>query len=89
MSSNSTVTFPLIVEDPMMSNSNVLLSGVNLTLNNDAVKPELAWHEFRELDVIMRMAEASGRRLESDTTAAAQRDAAYDGRMLWVGCLLQ
>ena len=57
MTRNSAVTFPEIEDTPTTSKANVRLSGVKMTLNRVAVKFELSWHGFRDLDSISRIAE--------------------------------
>lgn len=44
-----------------------LLSGVNTTLKRLAVKLELSWHGFSELDSMSRMADASGEKEQRKT----------------------
>lgn len=57
MTCNSAVTFPVIEDTPTTSKANVRLSGVKITLKRVAVKFELSWHGFRDLDSIRRIAE--------------------------------
>lgn len=60
---NSAVTLPWIDETPTTSNASVLLSGVKTTLNSVAVKLELSWQGFRDLDSINLVADTIGRML--------------------------
>lgn len=58
----SAVTYPEIDDTPRILKAKLLLSGVKTTLNNVAVKLELAWQGFKDCDSISLSGDARGAR---------------------------
>ena len=72
MNSISAVTLPDIDDTPTTLKASDLLAGVNITSNSVAVKPEFAWQELREFDLIICSADASDQNKESVATRAVR-----------------